>query len=255
MMMIDKLAYSSKLRNKHPALKAAFAVGTLLICVGARSFIVSLMTLIIIGGLTVLSGRISFLRYLKLLSLPFGFLILGTAAIMVNITDHPLDLFSLQVGTTYLAVSHHSLREGAVLAATALASVSCLYFLTLSTAMLDILNLLRRLHCPKLMVELMLLIYRYLFVVMDMAKAITVSQHCRLGNRDFRTELHSAGQLFAVLLIKSLKRSSLLFDAMESRCYDGEIRVLYEYYPVKKLEIFGVSAFLGIMLTIALISS
>lgn len=255
MMMIDKLAYSSNLRNKNPALKAAFALGTLLICVGARSFILSLITLSVIGGLTVLSGRISFLRYLKLLSIPFGFLLLGTVAIVVNVTDRPLDLFSLQLGTNYLAVSHYSLREGALLAATALASVSCLYFLTLSTTMLDLLDLLRRLRCPKLMVELMMLIYRYLFVVLDMAKAITVSQHCRLGNKDFLTELRSIGQMFTVLLIKSLKRSSLLFDAMESRCYDGDIRVLHEYYPVKKTEMLGVAAFLAVMLTIALISS
>ncbi|MEL7656026.1 MAG: cobalt ECF transporter T component CbiQ [Bacillota bacterium] len=253
MFIIDKLAYSSKLRYKSPAIKASFAIGNLLICVGARSFIISLITLAVMGGLTVLSSKISVLRYLKLMFIPFGFMVLSTIAIVINITDRPMDLFSISFGSKYLAVSYNSLTEGMKLIAVSLASVSCLYFLTLSTSMLDLLALLRRLHCPKIMIELMMLIYRYIFVILDMASAITTSQNCRLGNKDFMTELRSTGQMLAVLLVRSLKKSSLLFDSMESRCYDGDIRVLNEYYPAEKLDIIGVASFLTLMLAIAIL--
>lgn len=253
MMIIDKLAYSSKLRYKNPTVKAAFAVGSLLICVGARSFIVSLIIFAVMAGLAVLSSKISALRYLKLMSIPFGFMLLSTIAIVVNITDRPMDLASIPVGSKYLAVSWYSLTEGARLVAVALASVSCLYFLTLTTAMLDILAVLRKLHCPKIMIELMMLIYRYIFVILDMAGAITTSQNCRLGNKDFMTELRSVGQMLAVLLIRSLKKSSLLFESMESRCYDGEIKVLSEYYPIETRDVIGVAGFLSLMLAIAIL--
>ena len=252
MFIIDKLAYSSKLRYKNPAVKGAFAVGSLLICVGARSFVISFITLAVMGGLTVLSGKISVIRYLKLMLIPFGFLALSTIAIVVNYSDRPMDLFSIPVGSCYLAVSYHSLTEGVLLVAVALASVSCLYFLTLSTAMIDLLALLRMLHCPRIMIELMMLIYRYIFVVLDMAGAIATAQRCRLGNKDFMTELRSTGQLLAVLLIRSLKKSSLLYDAMESRCYDGEIRVLSEYRPAEKRDAAAVTCFLTAMLAIAI---
>jgi cobalt/nickel transport system permease protein len=112
MVIIDKLAYSSKLRYKSPALKASFAVGTLLICVGSRSFIISLITLAVMAGLAVYASRISILHYLKLMSIPFGFMMLGTAAIIVSITDSPPELLSIPVGGRYLAVSHASLMEG-----------------------------------------------------------------------------------------------------------------------------------------------
>ncbi len=253
MIIIDKLAYSSKLRYKNPAVKAAFAVGNLLICVGARSFIVSLIILSVMAGLTVLSSKISILRYLKLMSIPIGFMVLSTIAIVVNITDKPMDLVSFPVGGRYLSAGWHSLSEGVRLVAVALASVSCLYFLTLTTAMLDILAVLRRLHCPKIMMELMMLIYRYIFVILDMASAITTSQNCRLGNKDFMTELRSIGQMLAVLLIRSLRKSSLLFESMESRCYDGEIKVLNEYYPVEARDTVRVAGFLSLMLVIAIL--
>lgn len=253
MIIIDKLAYSSKLRYKNPTVKAAFSVGSLLICVGARSFIISLVILAVMGGLTVLSSKISILRYLKLMSIPFGFMVLSTVAIVVNITDSPMGLASFPVGGKYLAVSWYSLTEGARLVAVALSSVSCLYFLTLSTAMLDILVVLQKLRCPKIMIELMMLIYRYIFVILDMASAITTSQNCRLGNKDFMTELRSVGQMLAVLLVRSLKKSSLLFESMESRCYDGEIRVLNEYYPVETRDAVAVAVFLTVMLVIAVL--
>jgi len=253
MIIIDKLAYSSKLRYKNPAVKAAFAIGNLLICVGARSFIVSMIIFSVMAGLTVLSSKISITRYIKLMGIPFGFMVLSTVAIVVNITDKPMDLVSFPVGGKYLAVSWHSLTEGARLVAVAVASVSCLYFLTLTTAMLDILAVLRRLRCPRIMIELMMLIYRYIFVILDMAGAITTSQNCRLGNRNFITELRSIGQMLAVLLIRSLKKTSLLYEAMESRCYNGEIKVLNEYYPVELRDAAGVAIFLSLMLVIALL--
>ncbi|MDD3169937.1 MAG: cobalt ECF transporter T component CbiQ [Eubacteriales bacterium] len=252
MIIIDKLAYSSRLRYKNPTLKAIFAVGTLLICVGARSSIVSVVTLAAMAGLTVLSSKISILRYLRLMLIPLGFMVLGTIAIVVNVAEAPMDLLSVPMGGKYLAVSHTSLNEGMRLVAVALASVSCLYFLTLTTSMLDILSVLQKLRCPKIMIELMMLIYRYIFVILDMANAITISQNCRLGNQDFMTELRSAGQMLAVLLVRSMKKSSALFDSMESRCYDGEIKVLNESYPVEIRDTIGVASFLLMMLAIAM---
>ena len=251
MFIIDKLAYSSKLRYKSPGLKVFFALGSLLICVTARLFIVSTIILVVMAGLTLSSSKASFQRYLKLMCIPLGFLLLSTIAIMVNITDAPMDLFSIDIGGKYLAVSQDSMTEAGRLVMVAMASVSCLYFLTLTTPLIDILVVLQKLHCPKIMIELMMLIYRYIFVVLDMASAIRTSQYCRLGNKDFITDLHAIGQMLSVLLIRSLKRSSQLFDAMESRCYDGEIHVLHEYYPAETRDTILVTSFLLVLLTIA----
>ena len=128
----------------------------------------------------------------------------------------------------------HSLLYGIQLILTALASVSCLYFLSFTTPMPDILEVLRKLHCPKLLIELMLLIYRFIFVLLDTASALTTSQNCRLGNRDYKTSIRSFGMLGSALMIRAVQRSNKLYDAMEARCYDGTIRVLSESRPPRK---------------------
>ncbi len=253
MMMIDKLAYSSQLRYKSPFLKSAFAVGTLLICVAARSFVVSGIVLIVMGCLTVFYSRTSLSHYIRLMTAPFTFLALGTVAIAVNFTDAPMDLLSVPVGSHYLAVSVSSLVYAIRLIVVSLASISCLYFLTLTTPLLDLLAVLRRLHCPWIIIELMMLIYRYIFVLLDMALAITTAQECRLGNRNAKTAIQAMGLMLSVLLVRALNKSSLLFDAMESRCYDGEIRVLTQSVASKTNEKAGVALFLFVLLTVSVL--
>lgn len=237
MITIDKLCYQSGLRYVNAGEKFAFAMITLLICVMSRSIACAGIVLAITGILTIWKGGIPVFRYLKLMTIPLAFLILSTLAIIVNVSHSPQDLLTISLGSWYLGITRSSLLYAVQLVATALGAVSCLYFLSLSTPMPDILQVLRTLHCPALLCELMLLIYRFIFVLMEVASAITISQHSRLGNRNYRTSLKSFGALASVLLIRSFKRAGALYDAMEARCYDGTIRVLNESFPPKAREI------------------
>lgn len=228
MILIDKIAYYSAIRHKSPFLKSTFAIGSLLICVTARSFVLSALLLIIMGWATLKYSHTSVSQYTKLMLGPLSFLIMGTVAIAVNWTTAPMDLWNVAMGNHYLAVSWYSLETAVRLILVSLASLSCLYFLTLTTPMLDLFYVLKRLHCPSLFIELMMMIYRFIFVLLEMAVSILTAQNCRLGNRDFKTSVESMGRMFSVLLIRALEKSNRLYDSMESRCYDGELNVLQE---------------------------
>lgn len=234
MITIDKLCYHSRLRYENAGEKFAFAVITLCICVMSRSIAVACVVLAVTGMLTVVKGGLPVLRYLKFLSLPLTFLFLSTLAIIIQIRQSPLDLLALPIGGWYLTVGSSSLLYAIQLIATALAAVSCLYFLSFTTPMPDILEVLRKLRCPGLLIELMLLIYRFIFILLDTAQALSVSQHCRLGNKDYRTSLKSFGMLGSVLMLRAVSRSNRLYDAMEARCYNGSIQVLSEDHPPRK---------------------
>ena len=49
--------------------------------------------------------------------------------------------------------------------------------------------------------------------------------------------------MVSVLFVRAMKKSGALYDAMESRCYDGTIHVLTENYPPKAKEIAGIACF------------
>ncbi len=240
MLLIDKLSYQSRLRYVNAAEKLMYAVLTLILCILSRSLKIAALVFIVNGILTVGKGAIPLSRYMKLLTVPLAFLLIGTVAIVVNVSDSPLDAFAFSAGKWYITGSRAGIYQGIRLCSTALAAVSCLYFLSLNTVMTDILGTCRKLRLPSLLIELMLLIYRFIFVLFETASSITVSQQSRLGNRDFRTRVRSFGMMGASLFILALKRSDALYDAMESRCYDGSIRVLSRERPVKAGEITAI---------------
>ena len=250
MLLIDKLSYQSKLRYVNASEKLMYAVLTLVLCILSRSVRVAVLVFAVNGILTVGKGGIPLFRYIKLLMIPFAFLIVGTAAIMVNISETPLDAFAITIGKWYITGSRAGVYQGLRLCSTAFAAVSCLYFLSLNTVMADILGTCRKLHLPPLLIELMLLIYRFIFVLSKTAHAIMVSQQSRLGNRNFRTQIRAFGALGSALFVLALKRSNALYDAMESRCYDGSIRVLSREQPASKKEIAGIIMFEVILILI-----
>ncbi|MGF6377075.1 cobalt/nickel transport system permease protein [Clostridiales Family XIII bacterium PM5-7] len=233
-MIIDRLCYLSKLRYVNPGEKFAFAMLTLIFCLVSRSIAMGVFVLILNAVLNIKVAGIAPKRYLNLMLVPLTFLLLSTAAIIVNFSKAPLDAFAIPFGSGYITGSVEAILHAIQLTITALASVSCLYFLSLNTTMTDILTLLRKLHVPALLVELMLLIYRYIFVLLDISYYISTAQHARLGYKDAKTSLTSFGGMVQALFIRAMKRSRNLFDAMEARCYDGEINVLDETKPVNK---------------------
>lgn len=251
MITIDKLCYNSKLRYENAGEKFAFAVITLVICVMSRSTAVAGIVLLTTGILAVWKGGVPVLTYLRFLTVPLAFLVLSTLAIVLNVRETPLDLFSVSFGNWYLTASTESLFYALQLIATALSAVSCLYFLSFTTPVTDILQVLKKLRCPKLMIELMLLIYRFIFLLLSIASAISTSQNSRLGNKNYRTSLKSFGALGSVLMIRAVSRSNRLYDAMESRCYDGTLHVLSENHPPRKKVVFQIVLFEIFLLSFA----
>lgn len=237
MILIDKLCYTSKLRYVNPFVKFIFAVFTLFLCVAVQSPVISCVILFIMAFLTICKGGITPSHYLHFMKLPFVFLLFSTIAITFHFSSAPNSLVAIPFFNYYITSSLTNLLDALALILTALASVSCLYFLSLSTPITDILYVLKKFCCPELLIELMLLIYRFIFVLLDISSSLSIAQQSRLGNVDFKTSCKSMGTLLSTLFIRAFKKSSFLYDAMESRCYDGSIHVLQEAYPVNKLHI------------------
>lgn len=252
MILIDKLAYNSAIRHKSPFLKGAFAIGSLCICVSSRTFTISAIILIMMMGATLLYSKTSGEHYRKLMLAPFSFLLIGSIAIIVNISPEPIGFINVPIGSSYLIITISRLIYGIRLILVSLASVSCLYFLILTTPMMDILHMLKKMKCPDLIIELMMMTYRYIFVLMDMAVAIMTAQNCRLANENAKTAIKGFGGMLSVLLIRAMQKARLLYDAMESRCYDGTLNVLCETYRAETKEKIWVGTILGALLILAI---
>lgn len=253
MIAIDKMCYTSKLRYENAAQKMAYAVITLLLCVGSQSWGVIAITFCVNTYLIVYKSGVSIPRFWYYLKIPMVFIFLSTISIIINFSKEPFDAFAIAVGQIYITCSKESLLFAAKLMCTALVSVTNLYFLSFTTPIPDIIMVMQRWRVPSLFTEIMLLIYRYIFVLLEVANNITVSQKARLGNKNYRTSLKSFGQLTGSLFIVAMKKSNALYDAMESRAYDGRIRVLCENQKSKRYVTVAIVGYELLLIAIMLI--
>lgn len=238
MINLDKYAYLNNMSKIHPAEKFSMALITLLLCVWANSIGISLAVLFTMFVLTVFIAKIPLKIYLKLILIPSYFLILGILAILFDFGDkNTLFIWNLNIFEFTVGITKNSLLTSVQLFFKALGAVSCLYFLTLTTSLIDIVSVLKKLKFPDLFLELVSLMYRFIFVLIDTAGIIYNAQSSRLGYSNIKNWHRSLGYLVTNLFINSFKRADNLFVALESRCYNGNINVLENSYKLSKYNI------------------
>lgn len=254
-LVIDVYARRSRYFTWSPALKTAGCLGLLVLCAVSPTPWVPLSLGLILALLTVWGGGIRFHDYLALLSLPAAFLLLSGLALLWDYAPVREGIIALPLGNGWLVVTAAAQVRARLVMARALGAVSCLYFLSLSTTIPEIFSVLRRAHVPQVMTELAVLIYRYLFVLLSAYQSMRDAAASRLGYGGFARSVRTTGAVYGNLLGASFRRAGACFDAMESRCYDGEIRFLQREKPVTvpAAALFGVlaaGAAAGICLTV-----
>lgn len=238
MISIDKLAYISELRKVNPIEKFIFAIVTMFLCIICNNIKVSIIVFMLMSLITVFKGKTTLNIYLKLILVPLAFLIIGTITIAINIGENNDFLLSTRILNVNLGLTKESILLSIGVLFKALSAVSCLYFLSLSTPIVELLSVLRKLKVPKLFIELMSLIYRFIFILLETVNMIYISQNSRLGYSNIKSSYNSLGKLITSLFISSYKRSEDMYIALESRCYDGEINVIENVYKLSYRNLF-----------------
>jgi cobalt/nickel transport system permease protein len=198
--------------------------------------------------LTVVKGGLPLSAYLSVLLIPLTFILLGTIAIGVDFSRQPLGQFNLYLGLGYIFTSVDKLQEMAVLMLKVFGAISAMIMMTLSTPSAEMIGVLRKAHVPKLIIELMNLIYRYIFILLDVFNNMRNSADSRQGYCDFKTSCYTFGSVASNLLVVSLKKANAYYTAMEARGYDGDLFFLEEEKPFQTSHLFIAAGFLFFLL-------
>lgn len=245
---IDFYAYASKIRAWNPAFKVAFSLITLLLCIGLNNPLVSMMVIIGMAYLTVIKGGLPLGAYLSVLMIPITFIILGTIAIGIDFSNQPVGQFNLFIGFGYVFTSIEKLQEMSFLMLKVFGAISAMIMMTLSTPSSEIIGVLRKAHVPKLIIELMNLIYRYIFILLDVFNNMRNSADSRQGYCDFKTSCYTFGGVASNMLVVSLKKANAYYTAMEARGYEGDLVFLEDEKPFQISQLFIAVGFLFFLL-------
>lgn len=204
---------------------------------------------------------------LKRASLALPFVL---AALPVIFTTNGIELFSLHLGLWTFTASIEGLERFISITLKSWLSVQAAIVMTGSTPFPELLQAMRTVGIPRLLVAMFGLTWRYLFVLVDEALRLMRARAARSGiNPDLFTDqyaehenrreregggitwrAHVAGSMAGSLFIRGFERSDRIYTAMLSRGYDGEVRLLPlpALSRVSKLVLFAGFILLGILL-------
>ena len=247
---IDFYAYASKIRCWNAEFKVSLSVLTLIICIVLDNQYVSIAVIVAMAYLTVVKGGISAIEYLSILFIPIAFILIGTFTIAIDFSNEPIGQYNMYLGVCYVFTSQMKLAKALFLILKVFAAISALQMMTLSTPSSEIIYVLRKAYVPKLIVELMSIIYRYIFILLDVYTKMKNSAESRQGYCDFKTSINTFGRIASNMLVVSLNKANAYYDAMEARCYDGDLTFLEEDKKVEKIQIIALTMFIAFLILI-----
>ena len=172
-------------------------------------------------------SRVGLLRVFlrSLVAIPFILIALPTV-----FTKPGIPLFELNLALFTLTGTQEGLDFFISVLLKSWASVTAAVVLTATTPPLRLLEALRALRVPAILVAIVMLMYRYLFVLVDEAQSLLRARTARSaaigpnsgGSLVWRAK--SAGGMAGSLFIRTLDRSERIYMAMLARGYDGTLR-------------------------------
>lgn len=164
-----------------------------------------------------ISRRSLLLRYLEPL------LITAVLITLKALFSGSLTIWSVTIGGLDLAVHEDGLREGLLIGSRILGAVGIMSVLGFTTPFNELLAAFAWFRIPRGFVEVLLLAYRYIFLLFDEASTIYQAQKNRLGYATLGRGFRSFGVLAGSLTIKAFEHSQNTALSMAQRGYDGSL--------------------------------
>ncbi len=226
---IDTLAYSNRLNHLPPAQKLGFALAMLLLALVSH-YPVQILIFIWMSVWTVVYAGIPGKIYRSTMAGMMVFLIAGLPALALNFDPQispqiPTDrLWQVGIWDGALYLSKSGSLQAIAVTIRSLASTTALFFIVFTIPIIELATLGKQLHCPPIIIELLLLIYRCIFLLLDTAQKIVTAQISRGGYRTQKLRLHSLNLLIRQLIQRTASRYQQLTLGVNARGFEQEFR-------------------------------
>lgn len=163
-----------------------------------------------------------------LIAAPF---LLAALPLVVTRTGEPLG--SIVLGPLAIPISGEGLRMFTTIALKSWISVQAALVLAFTTPFHEIVDALRQLRLPRIMIAVIGFMYRYLGVLageatrMSRARAARSAAPSGRSGRSIRWRARVTGSMVGTLFLRSYERSERIYAAMQARGFEGEFRHLH----------------------------
>lgn len=226
MLIIDKYSYTNGLKDYNPFVKFYYSIGLLIISMIINNEAIYSIAFLLNFILITKFAKISIRNYLKILRIPLSFLILGTLPLLISLSrDSSNFILAGELWDIYIGITREGINSSIILLLRAISSVSCTFFLILTTPMNDLIYVFIKHKVPSIAIEMIVLIYRFIFIFLEEANSIIIAQKLKLGYKDIKSSYISLSALIASLFIRVMKRYESLKYSLDARGFDKEFHM------------------------------
>ena len=193
---LEYYSYNSKINSWNPHLKFWYSMVLIVLGIILSNIYISISIVFICGFITIFLGKISLKKYIDFFKVPIIFLLISVAVININFSKNITDFYYFNIGDLYIYTTDENIKKSCILFWRALSGVSSMYMLALSTPLNEIIYVMKKARTPQIIIELMYLVYRFIFIMRDSYKSMRKSIESRLGFIDYRTSLLSFGKIY-----------------------------------------------------------
>lgn len=251
--LLDEYALNSPLRTRNNRLKLALVIAALLVGVSSTSPVAPIFIALSMSLATIRLGKVPARFYAELATAPLGFALFGVLIILLFFGSGP-EVFSLNLLGHRIGASAEGAELAVLVISRTLSGMCCLFFLALTTPMVELFAVLKALKMPDSFVELSMMIYRYIFVFLEVAIRMRDAQIMRLGYDGFRSSIQSFSMMVGTLFLQTMEQGEKLCTAMDARCYDGRLSLFEDSRPIRLQELLAVSGYVTFIAALAYLS-
>ncbi len=250
---LDYIAQESAFRHIHPGTKLFLALGSLILCLISPTPVVPLISGIIMSLVLILPGRLSPAQYGKILLGPAIFIIMSTIVLLFMLGGGNVIWRFQPVPLIDLSITTESVRISTLTLCRVFGCSVSLFFIALTTPMTDLFNSMKRTRVPIELIDLMMIVYRFIFIFYEQAVEIWQAQVMRLGYSRPTEAVRSFSRLCGMLFISSWNAGEDLVRAMDCRCYNGIFPSLDLAEPIKIKSLITVTIYLAALFGILVV--
>lgn len=205
--------------------KFIFAIGALIIALIVNNLYINLGIFLFMVFLTTFVAKIPLDRYFKIMTIPVTFLVVSLITILLSISSDNIFLWSFKISNKYIGVTYYSLKESINIIMRVLASISSTFFLGLTTPLNSIIKVLKKFKLSNTLIELLVLIYRFIFIFLEESRDIIMAQEMKFGYNTLKNSYKSMALLIKCLFMRVLIRYEDMLISLDSKLYNGEFKI------------------------------
>ncbi|MGN7469498.1 cobalt ECF transporter T component CbiQ [Brevibacillus sp. SAFN-007a] len=227
---LDSLSYQNRLRGLPPEHKLLLA-GVLMVLVLTGHVWVQMAICLWMGVWVTVYARIPVRFYCGFFILSLSFFVLGLPALVleaarIETATAVRAAAAWQVGPYLVYVPVSASGKVWVLFWRTMASLACFAFVLFTVPFTEILQVLRKLRLPVIVTDLLMIMYRFIFVLLGVSHQLWIARRARGGHSGFRSMLRDVSGLAAQLFVRSMRQYDALYKGMAARGFGESLRVL-----------------------------